>query len=376
MGASQQDAALRRMVEGGVTIVDPRQTYVAPDVDPARICQGAILHPGTRICGRLAFVGPGAQVGAQGPATLDDAVLAPGAIVDAGYLQRAVLLQGARVGWGGHLRPGTLMEEGASTAHCVGLKHTILLAHVTIGSVVNFCDVLMAGGTSAADHSEVGSGFIHFNFTPWGARGDKATPSLVGDVVRGVFLRQRRIFLGGSSGMIGPRRIGYGAVTAAGQVVRRDVADDRIVLQAGQTIDRPHAEGFLDPVRPRADANVAYLAQLCALRAWYRAVRGGRLLSTAPVWQSAPVAAALATIDECIDERFTRLEAFLRERGAPSPSLHLEPDVPCPLPVARDPELSHLDWVAQLSDEEVEAGALWLRAIADAVTVSAEAGTQ
>ena len=59
-----------------------------------------------------------------------------------------------------------------------------VLAFVTIGSLVNFCDLLMAGGSSRQDHSEVGSGYIHFNFTPWGARGDKATPSLIGDVPR------------------------------------------------------------------------------------------------------------------------------------------------------------------------------------------------
>ena len=38
------------------------------------------------------------------------------------------------------------------------------------------------------------SGFIHFNFTPWGKNGDKATPSLVGNVTEGVFLDQKRIF--------------------------------------------------------------------------------------------------------------------------------------------------------------------------------------
>ena len=121
------------------------------------------------------------------------------------------------------MREGTLLEERASTAHCVGLKQTILLSFATLGSLINFCDVLMAGGTSRRDHSEVGSGFIHFNFTPWGQAGDKATASLVGDVVGGVFLDRRRIFLGGAGGMIGPRSVGYGSIAGAGQVLRRDV---------------------------------------------------------------------------------------------------------------------------------------------------------
>src|SRR6185436_10422934 len=120
-------------------------------------------------------------------------------------------------------------EEEASTAHAVGLKQTILLSFVTLGSLINFCDLLMAGGTSREDHSEVGSGFIHFNFTPWGRSGDKATPSLIGDVTAGVFLRQPRIFLGGLSGIVGPQKVGFGSCTVAGQVLRREVPPNRLV---------------------------------------------------------------------------------------------------------------------------------------------------
>lgn len=75
----------------------------------------------------------------------------------------------------------------------MGLKQTILFPFVTLGSLINFCDVFMAGGTSRRDHSEVGSSYIHFNYTP---RGDKATPSLVGDVPRGVMLNKEPFFSG------------------------------------------------------------------------------------------------------------------------------------------------------------------------------------
>jgi hypothetical protein len=373
MGGGQLGRALARLQDGGVTIVDPRQTYVAPDVDLDRVCKGAILHAGSRICGARTFVGPGAEVGVQGPATLVDAVLDAGAKVDAGYVEGAVLLAGARLGWGAHVRPGTLLEEQASTAHCVGLKHTIVLAFGTLGSVVNFCDILLAGGTSRRDHSEVGSGFIHFNFSPWGAHGDKATASLVGDVVRGVFLRERRIFLGGAGGMVGPRSIGYGSVTAAGQVVRRDVDAERLVLQAPREIDREHPAGSLDPAARRGSANVQYIAQLVALRAWYRAVRSGRLPAGddfAPA--RAVVAAALQTLDVCVAERVDRLRAFLAERGEAMPALDLDPQVACPLKVdPAEPHVEHLDWVRALGDDEVAAGQAWLQEIAQAVVGSA-----
>lgn len=374
MGTWQLEPQLEALADRGVEIVDPRQTYVAPDVSPLRVCSGVVLHPGTRLHGARTFLGPGARVGVEGPATLVDAVLGAEARVDAGYVEGAVLLDGARAGWGAHLRPGTLLEEQASTAHCVGLKHTILLSFVTLGSVINFCDVLMAGGTSRRDHSEVGSGFIHFNFTPWGEQGDKATPSMAGDVVHGVFLRERRIFLGGAGGMVGPSTVGYGSVTAAGQVVRRSVGTDLLVFQGMRALQRPFRRGAVDGLEPRLERNVAYIRQLVALRAWYRHVRRARL-PAGPEHDPARVVLdeALVTLGACIDERVKRTRAFAEERDGALPPLQLDPEVgPCPLPLAGEgPWVDHLAWVAGLSDAQVEAGVAWLAEIAAAVAAVA-----
>ena len=147
---------------------------------------------------------------------------------------------------------------------------------MTLGSLINFCDVLMAGGTSRKDHSEVGSGFIHFNFTPWGKAGDKATPSLVGDAVDGVLLRQKRIFLGGSSGLVGPRAVGYGSITGAGQVVRRDVGPGRLVVHTSAAVDEPLDSPRDERIDKVVGKNVTYIANLHALRAWYAGVRVAR----------------------------------------------------------------------------------------------------
>ena len=77
----------------------------------------------------------------------------------------------------------------------------------------------MSGGTDGKNHSEVGSSYIHFNYTP---NQDKATPSLIGDVPAGVMLNQPPIFLGGQGGLVGPVRIGHGTVIAAGTIYRKD----------------------------------------------------------------------------------------------------------------------------------------------------------
>ncbi len=362
-------AGVRALLERGVHMPDPAQVYVAADVDPARIAPSAVLFPGTRLAGPRTFLGAGSSAGAEGPAVLVDAVLDAGAAVASGYVRGAVLLRGACLGANAHVREGTLLEEEASTAHCVGLKQTILLSFVTLGSLINFCDVLMAGGTSRQDHSEVGSGYIHFNFTPWGRRGDKATASLVGDVVDGVFLRSKRIFLGGSGGLIGPTSAGYGSIAAAGQVVRRDVPPERLVLQATKPLDVPAAEPGDQRVERVWRRNVRFIGQLAALREWYRQVRLARAaLGAAAEPACIPLREGLDVIDSCLRERVARLEAFLTERGRTLPPLGTGAHDPCPLGAALAAGAAeHVEWVRSLAPADVAAGRIWLQGIASRV---------
>jgi bifunctional UDP-N-acetylglucosamine pyrophosphorylase / glucosamine-1-phosphate N-acetyltransferase len=189
----------------------------------------------------------------------------------------------------------------------VGLKQTILFPFVTLGSLINFCDCLMAGGTSRKDHSEVGSSYIHFNFTP---DGDKTTPSLIGDVPKGVMLNRRPIFLGGQGGMVGPLRIGYGNVVAAGAILRDDICEENKLI-----IGKSYEGGVLNYV-PNVYStlsrivknNVFYLANLDALEQWYAQVRQsffkqqefGELL----------YAGAVEKISRAKQERVNRLKAM------------------------------------------------------------------
>ncbi|HEY0137261.1 MAG TPA: UDP-N-acetylglucosamine pyrophosphorylase [Nannocystis sp.] len=364
--AAVQERRLADLVARGVHVIDPRQTYVDAGVLAERIHPGVVLHPGTRLIGQRTFLGPEAELGREGPVTAIDCVLGEGARIDGGYARDAVLLRGASAGSAAHLREGTLLEEEASTAHAVGLKHTILMSFVTVGSLVNFCDLLMAGGSSRKDHSEVGSGYIHFNFTPWGERGDKATPSLIGDVPRGALLRARRIFLGGSGGMVGPRVVGFGAVAGAGQVLRKDVPEDRMVIQLPRELERPFPYDAIDPPEPRAIHNARFIGELTALRAWYSEIRLRRAPETGPFEHVRTVTQeAIASIDLAIAERQIRFSAFLRERGVDAPALRPSRPHPCPLVLSPDSGsyTDHVEWVKGLPDADIAALSSWLAGI-------------
>jgi hypothetical protein len=361
------EAKLDLLEANGVSIIDRRQTYLDEKVDGARICRGAVLYPGTRLIGARTFVGPGARVGIEGPAVLENTTIAENSEVASGYLNEAVLLRNARVGSNAHIRVGTLMEEEASTAHAVGLKHTVLMSFVTMGSLINFCDALISGGKSRSEHTEVGSGFIHFNYTPRGRSGDKATPSLIGDVVHGVFLRQQRIFLGGLSGIVGPQKVGFGSFTVAGQVVRKEIPANRMVGDVPRKVDTQFYASAEAPKRIMK-LNLEYIGQLTALQAWYRKVRLARIPASRKYAHIRIVTqAALDLLSVCIDERVKKLRQFLEERGLPIPSFSLS-NPPCPLRIeAKHPYVDHIDWIMDLSQVEVEKGLSWLQSIVDRI---------
>ena len=233
-------ATIAALLQRGVKLVAPETVAVGTDVDPARIAPDVVIHPGCRLDGKSLAIGPGCVLDEEAPLTLRDCQLGARVRLKGGFLERATLLDGAEVGSCAHIRPGTLLEEEASLGHSVGLKQTVMLPYVTAGSLINFCDCLMAGGTGPDNHSEIGSSYIHFNFTP---HQDKATASLIGDVPRGVMVDQPPIFLGGQGGLVGPCRIAYGTVLAAGQICRHDVLKPgHLVLHGSltQTLDQPY----------------------------------------------------------------------------------------------------------------------------------------
>ncbi len=292
----------------GVQMPLPETVDVADDVDPERISgDGVMIHPGCRISGAKTVVSAGVSLGAEGPVTIRDVRLGPRSSIAAGYAAKTVLLEGASLGSGAHAREGTLLEEQASGAHTVGLKQTILLPYVTLGSLINFCDCLMSGGTSRKDHSEVGSSYIHFNFTP---DGDKTTPSLFGDVVHGVLLDQPAIFLGGQGGTVGPVTVGFGSVVAAGGILRSDVPPGKLVVVGpppAMTEDREPAD--YRAVNRLLARNLKYLGELAALQAWHRHAR-------APFFAAQPLGpvvadGALEMLELARAERVTRLRAML-----------------------------------------------------------------
>ena len=327
----------------GVIMPQMHTVAIGADVPLDAIAAGAVLHPGTRLYGARtridagAELGPGgaavvddswvcagARVGTLGPVRLERTVVGPHASLGCGSAEYAVFLGNPpgsahdTAGYGFRVRKGSLYEEGAGSAQHTDTKMTILMPWVTLGSNLNWCDILVAGGTGPRDFSEVGSGAIHFNFTP---RGDKATASMLGNVRQGVFLRGQRIFVGGNGSVVGPLRAEFGALSAAGARLVGDLKPGLNLGQAGGAEAGPLRD--YDPAligagfRRVVPSQLRIIGELAALHAWYGQVRariagngagdnaGGDAARVALYARGADLVAANIT------ERITRLEEYV-----------------------------------------------------------------
>ena len=253
-------------------MTNPFSVEIGKEVNLGKIANSVTIYGAARIDGEETLISQDVQLGYEAPVTLINCQLGAAVELRGGYFTKSVFLEDVALGSNAQVRAGCLFEEQSGGNHTVGLKQTILFPFVTLGSLINFCDCLMAGGTSRKNHSEVGSSYIHFNYTP---HQDKATPSLIGDVPRGVMLQETPIFLGGQGGIVGPLKIDYGTVVPAGVICRRDFKGGGMFWSSAASSEKgkEFVAGVYGDIRRKVNYNIVYLANLLALRQWYLYVR-------------------------------------------------------------------------------------------------------
>jgi UDP-N-acetylglucosamine/UDP-N-acetylgalactosamine diphosphorylase len=128
-------------------------------------------------------------------------------------------------------------------------------------------------------------------------------------------LREPPIFLGGQGGLVGPARIGFGTVIAAGSVWRGDCpAGGKLLRGEGQPASaKAFHPGLYGDIGRRVTNNILYLANLLALRQWYLHVR--RSFPGDPEMGDALWKGALSTLEAALAERLARFKALAEKMG-------------------------------------------------------------
>ncbi len=198
-----------RIVRGwqlaGVTIHDPATTWIDLAVT---LAEDVEILPGTQIKGATA-IERGAIVGPD--TTLVDCEVGADATVRRTDGTLAVIGAGATVGPWAFLRPGTILGADGKIGTFVETKN----ANIGQGSKVPHLSYI--GDTTVGVGSNVGAGTITANYD-----GVDKHATVVGSHVR----------TGSHNVFVAPVRIGDGAYTGAGTVVRKDVPAGSLALTA------------------------------------------------------------------------------------------------------------------------------------------------
>jgi len=204
----------------GVTIEDPATTWIDLTV---RIEPDVTIRPGTQLKGAT-LIETGAIVGPD--TTLVDCEIGRNAEVKRTDGTLAVVGAGASVGPFSYLRPGTALGADGKIGAFVETKN----AKIGEGSKVPHLSYV--GDASIGEQSNIGAGSIFANYD-----GVKKHHSEIGSHVRT-----------GSHGVfVAPVRIGDGAYTGAGTVVRKDVPAGALAVNVAP---QRNIEGWVQTHRP------------------------------------------------------------------------------------------------------------------------------
>ncbi|MFT3796849.1 bifunctional UDP-N-acetylglucosamine diphosphorylase/glucosamine-1-phosphate N-acetyltransferase GlmU [Microbacterium sp.] len=218
---------VRRWQLAGATIQDPATTWI--DVT-ATLAPDVTVLPNTHIL-RATTVAVGATIGPD--TSLEDCEVGENATVRRADATLAVIGANATVGPFAYLRPGTVLAAGGKIGTFVETKNS------TIGEGSKVPHLSYIGDTTIGRGVNLGAGAITANY-------DDVTKhrTEIGDEVHS----------GSHNVFVAPVRIGDGAKTGAGAVIRKDVPPGALALSVAP---QRNIEGWVDNHRPGTAAAAA-----------------------------------------------------------------------------------------------------------------------
>ena len=185
-----------RLMDEGVTMLDPSQTFVDVGV---RVGRDSVLYPQTYLEGD-SRVGLGCVIG---PATrIVDSTVADGAQVQFSVVRGSKIGKGASVGPYANIRPGTVLDAGSKAGTFVEIKNS----RVGKGSKVPHLSYV--GDADIGRDVNIGAATVTVNYDGW----DKHRTVVEDDAK-----------VGSDTMLVAPVTVGKGAMTGAGSVITKDV---------------------------------------------------------------------------------------------------------------------------------------------------------
>jgi len=207
------DQIRKRLMMGGVTLIDPASVYVDSQVS---IGEDTILYPGVMIEGQTTI---GSDCVIEPGVIIRDSILGDRvAVLQGSRLDRAVVQDGAMIGPMANLRPETKIGKSARIGNFVEVKKS------TVGDGTKAAHLTYLGDSSIGSEVNIGCGTITCNYD-----GRKKHPTIIRD----------RCFVGSDVQFIAPVEIGEGSVIGAGSTITRDVPPDSLAVSRAKQKNYP-----------------------------------------------------------------------------------------------------------------------------------------
>ena len=197
----------KKLMEGGVTMKDPRSTYIEEMVVVKNdsVIEPSCILRGKTIIGKDSVIGPFSQI--------TDTVVGQGSRVNASVIIGSRIGVNNNIGPYSYIRPVTVTGENVK----IGAFCEIKKSEIAHDSKVPHLSYV--GDTEIGTGVNIGASTVTVNYD-----GFFKSKTVIGD----------NVFIGSDTMLIAPIKIGEGAVVAAGSVVTRDVPPNYLTIERGR----------------------------------------------------------------------------------------------------------------------------------------------
>lgn len=225
--AIMRERILDRLMDEGVSVIDPASTFVHAGV---RVGRDTVLAPFTFLEGDT-VVGEGCRLGPS--SRIVDSRIGDRAVVTESIVEQSSVGDEARVGPFSHLRPGSAIGPHVEVGNFAETKGA------TLGARTKAHHHCYLGDVTIGEGANIGAGVVTVNYN-----GVEKFHTVVGNGA----------FIGCNVNMLAPITVGDGAYVAAGSTVDQDVPADALAVARTRQVNK---EGYVPKLRARYQARKA-----------------------------------------------------------------------------------------------------------------------
>ena len=204
---------VERLMDGGVTIIDPERTYVDREVT---VGPGTTLFPDTYLEGKTSL---GARCVIEPNVKITDSSLGDGVLVKmCSVITESVVEAGAQIGPFAHLRPKTHLGRDVKIGNFVEVKKS------TLGEGSKAGHLSYIGDAHIGTRVNVGAGTITCNYDGIGKH-----VTTIGDGV----------FIGSDTQFVAPVTVGDYSLIGAGSTITKDVPPNALAVSRAKQVNLP-----------------------------------------------------------------------------------------------------------------------------------------